>query len=171
MANVSEPLAIVASAIESANVLTGDVGGGGKLLGHFGVHRDHELSFLRHLGIALFDLVGDPVLELLAGHCSHNVDDPLLWRLGQVNWVGQVLDYVRVVLNLFHDLLDGQALVLGDMEVLDLVVLNVALLLVEHVLQEVNGDVVWRKRRVRIMESKASHKSTCRPCRDYSCHR
>ena len=125
------------------------MGGGGELLGHLGVHRDHELSLLRHLGIALLDLVGDPVLEWLTRHGSYNVDQPLLWRLGQVNRVWQVVEDARVVVDLLHDLLNRQALVLRDMEMLNLVILDVAFLLVQHVLQEVNCDVVWTKERVR----------------------
>ena len=41
-----------------------------------------------------------------------------------------------------HDLLQRQVLVLRHVEVLDAVVLEVPLLLVQYVLEEVDGDVV-----------------------------
>ena len=43
--------------------LTGDVGAGGELGRHLGVHGDHDLLLLRHDGISILDLLLNPFLE------------------------------------------------------------------------------------------------------------
>ena len=118
------------------------MGGVDKLLGHLWVHRDHQLSFLRHQSIAFLDLLAHPLLEWSAEHGSNDVDQPLFGRLGEVDLVGQVVRDIRVVADELHNLLQGQVLIHRHMEVLDAVVLEMPLLLVQNVFEEVDGDVV-----------------------------
>ena len=49
----------------------------------------------------------------------------------------------------FEDALEGQVLVLGHEHCLDVVTSDVGLFSIDHVLQEVHVDVVWKNRKVR----------------------
>ena len=133
-------------------ILTRDVGAGSELLSHDGVHGDHHVALLRHQGVAVFDLLADPSLEWLVDDGSTDVHDPLLRRLRQVLVVGEEGLDIGIVGDELEDLLDGEALVLRHVEVLDLVVEQVPLLLVQDVFQEVYRGVVCTKLGMSIMD-------------------
>ena len=97
-------------------VLTGNVRGRSKLGGHLGVHRDHHLLSGAHDCVALLDLVGDPGLELAAQYDCTDIDDPLLGHLFQVDVVGQEVGNVGLLRYELEDALDGQVLVLRDVQ-------------------------------------------------------
>ena len=129
----------------SQGVLTRDVCTVGELLGHHRVHGDHHVSLLRHVGVALLHLLANPLLERLIDHGGADVDDPLLRRLGYILIIGEEVFDLWHVSDELQDLLDGERLVLRHVEVLDLVVEQVLLLLVQDVLKEVDGRVVYTK--------------------------
>ena len=126
-------------------VLTGDMGGVVELLSHVRVHADHQLAFLDYLSVTVLHLFTDPALEGLTDDSCTDVEDPLLGHFHQVRIVGDVISNVREVDNELEDLLHGQALVLWYVEVDYVIVLQVALLPVQDVLEEVHGDVVCEK--------------------------
>ena len=94
-------------------------------------------------------MVGHPSFERLIDDGCIHVDDPLLRRLRQVMVVWQERFDVREVGDEFQDLFDCQALVLRNVVVLDLVVQELALLLIEDVLQKVDGRVVCTQSKLR----------------------
>ena len=116
--------------------------------GHHGVHRDHHVSLLRHQLVPVLDLLGNPFLEGLIDDCSAHVDDPLLRRLREVLVVGEEGFDVGNVGDELENLLNCQRLVLGHVEMLDLVVLEMTLLLVQHVFEKIDRGVVCRERTV-----------------------
>ena len=123
--------------------LTRDMGAVLELLIHLSVHLYHHVSFLRHQLVPILDLRTNPLLEWVADDRRADIDDPLLGRLYQINVVGEEVSDVGLVRYEVQYLLDREALVLRHMELLDLVVHQVSLLLVEDVLQEVDGRVVY----------------------------
>ena len=122
------------------------MGAGSELLSHDGIHGDHHVALLRHQGVAVFDMLADPSLEWLVDDGSTDVHEPLLRRLRQVLVVGEEGLDIGIVGDELEHLLDGEALVLRHVEVLDLVVQQVPLLLIQDVLQEVDGHVICMKR-------------------------
>ena len=119
-----------------------------KLRRHHGVHRDHHISLFRHQLISVLDLFTYPLLEGLIDDRSAHVDDPLLGRLREVLVVGEEGFDVGDVGDELENLLNCQRLVLGHVEMLDLVVLEMTLLLVQHVFEEIDSGVVCRERTV-----------------------
>ena len=101
---------------------------GGKLRGHHWVHADHDLFLFGHDGIALFDLLGDPLLEILSDHCNTDIDNPLLRDLGQVWLVRQVVFDVRLPCDELHHALHRQVLILGHVYMFDGIVLDICFL-------------------------------------------
>ena len=87
--------------------------------------------------------MGDPLPECVAEDCGANVHDPLLWDLGQVHFVRQIVGDAALEVDELQNLLDGQVLVLRNVQRLDIGVENVALLPAEQVLEEVHCDVVY----------------------------
>ena len=133
----------------AATVLTGDVRAGFELGGHLRIHGDHDLLLLRHERVPLLDLLGDPLLEVLAHDGGADVQDPLLRDLRQVGLVGQVQVDLRVLAHEGEDLLERQVLVLRHVDVLDGVVVQVRLLPLHDVLEEVDRRVVCKKKEIR----------------------
>ena len=123
-------------------VLTAYVRGGLELGVHHGIHFDVHVLLVLHVEVALLHLGGDPGPERLADHGGADVDDPLLRRLREVLVVWEEGLDVGDVGDELENLLDAQTLVLGDVEVLDLVVLQVSLLLVQDVFEEVDRCVI-----------------------------
>ena len=94
-------------------------------------------------------MVGHSSFEWFIDDGRTHVDDPLLRRLREVLVVRKERFDVWVVGDELQDLFDCEALVLWDVVVLDLVVQEVALLLIEDVLQKVDGRVVCTKSMMR----------------------
>ena len=118
------------------------MGARGELGRHHGVHLDHDLLLLGHEGVALLHLVHDPVFEGRADDHGADVDDPLLGHLRQVNAIREELFDFGLGAGEGEDLLDRQVLVLGHVEGLDVVHVDVGLLPGQDVLEKVNGDVI-----------------------------
>ena len=118
------------------------MGRGSELGGHLGVDGDHHLLLLTHEGVALLHLVLDPGPELVAKHHGAHVHQPLLGHLGQVDIIGQEVVDVGLLRHEVEDVINGQALVLGHEQRLDLVVRHVRLAPGQHVLEEVDGHVI-----------------------------
>ena len=118
------------------------MGAVGELLRHDRVHGYHHIPLFSHGFIPIFDLQADPCLERFTDHCGADVDDPLLRCLRQVDIVWQEVGNISLIHDELQDLFDAQGLVLRHVEVLDLVIEEVPLLLVQDVLQEVDGGVV-----------------------------
>ena len=125
--------------------LTADVGGRLELGGHLRVHGDHDFLLGVHDVVPLFDLHGHPLPEAVAEHCRKDVDQPLLWYLGQINLVRQVHRDDRLVGGELKELLGRQVLVLRHIHGLDLGVADVGLPSGNDVLQEVDRHIVCKK--------------------------
>ena len=125
--------------------LTADVAARLELGGHRRIDRDHDLLLVVHGGVAVLNLVGDPVTERLPDHRGADVDNKLFRRLRDVRLVRQVVRDVRIQVGKCGDVLQRQVLVRRHEQELDLVVAQVLFLRADDVLQEVNRDVVCSK--------------------------
>ena len=123
--------------------LTADMRRGFKPSSHLRVHGDHHLLLLAHQGVALLDLLDDPILEGITEDNRENVDEPLLGHLWKVDIIRKIHGDDRFVGGVLEDLLDGEILVLRDMDCLHLVVVHIRLTPSENVLQEVDREVVY----------------------------
>ena len=123
-------------------VLTTHVAAGLELGRHLGIHGDHELALVGHEGVAVLNLVSDPLLERLAYDSCANVHDPLLRHVRKVRLIRKV----RLDQGLGRDegehFLEREALVVRHVDGLDVRVVEAPLLPHEDIFQEVNGDVV-----------------------------
>ena len=101
------------SLILYSRVLTADCDRALEDLGNLWIHLNHDVLLVCHFSMSDFDLVLDPVGELVLEHGCADIGDPLLRRLGQFElWLGQVFVYLRVVLiQELSDLPDSQALI------------------------------------------------------------
>ena len=120
------------------------MGGGLELGSQLGIHVDHDLLLLRHQGVALLNLLRDPISEALAQHGGTDVDDPLFGDLWNVNLVGHVGFDMRHLSNIGKDLLQRKILVLGHVQGLHLIIWDIRLLAADQVFQEINRDVVCK---------------------------
>ena len=118
------------------------MGASSKLLSHTSVHGYHDLLLVGHERVPLLHLLANPVLERVAQDCGANVDDPLLRDLGQVDVVREVVLEPWLLRREGKDLLDREVLVLGHVDRLHGVDVDVRFPLREDVLEEVNGSVV-----------------------------
>ena len=99
-------------------VLTADVDRAAEGLGDLRVELNHEVSLVRELVVALLDCRGDPLPERLADDRVDHVDDPLPRQLSQVALVGQVRRDLFEGPALLEDVLDREAGVERDVQVL-----------------------------------------------------
>ena len=125
--------------------LTADVSAGLVVLKELRIHANHHALLFCHHSVAFFDLVHHPVPELLTQDGGANVDDELLGDLGQVDVLQEVVLHLRLVGDVLQDVLDREALVLRHVQGPDLVVLHVLLLPADHVLQEVDRHILYKK--------------------------
>ena len=116
-----------------------------EFLGHVRIHCDHEVPLVCHFSIAIFDLISNPSLELISEDCSTDIDDPLLRNLLEIRLIWQVQIGHWLVTDELQDLFDGQALVLRDMDGLDVIIVHPGPFAADDVLEEVDGDIVWKK--------------------------
>ena len=112
---------------------------------HLRIQGDHHLSLLCHKDVPFLDLFSHPISEWLTDNGGAYIDNPLLRRLGQVDIIRQVVGDVWYVADELQDFLDREVLILGHVQVLDALVLQVTFMLVAYVLQEINRDVVCMK--------------------------
>ena len=89
------------------------------------VHGDAEVPILDERSIALIDAGLDPVNEGPADDRGDDIADPLTWHLLELLAVGQVLEDLRVALQLREDLLDREVLILRHTHVRDVAHLDI----------------------------------------------
>ena len=73
-----------------------------------------KLLLFNELLVTSLHLLEDPITEGFANDRVCDVDDPLPGKTLVLILMRQVLDHLRVLLSLSHDLLDAEALVLGE---------------------------------------------------------
>ena len=118
-----------------------------KLGRHVGIHGDHDLFLFGHVCVALLLLLAGPLLERLADHRSTYVHNPLLGHLLDVWMVREIRLNLRLAGDELEDLLERQVPVHGDVHGLDIRVVDLPLLARQDVLQEIDRDIIWKKRR------------------------
>ena len=109
---------------------------------HMRIHCNHHLLFLSHQDISFFDLIVDPSLEVIPDHCSTDIDNPLLWNLWQVRCIRQIVSQPWVTSGEAEDVFKFEVLILGHMQGLDIVVVQIRLLPIQDALEKVDGDIV-----------------------------
>ena len=106
-------------------VLTGDLGGGVEDGGDLRVELDDIAALADDLAVALLDLILDPLGELGLQHRGAHIADPLLRRLVDLLLIGEVLvDFLVAAVQELGDLLDGEALILRNTDVPDVLPLD-----------------------------------------------
>ena len=70
--------------------LTADVGRVGKGCGNLWIEVDHKVTLLRKLLVAVFDLLRDPLSEVVAEQRIDHINDPLPWQLDDISFLRQV---------------------------------------------------------------------------------
>ena len=105
--------------------LTTDFSGGVEGSGNRWVHADGVALLLGDRLVPLLDDALDPGVERLPDDRVDHVADPLLRDLAELPPIGQeVVDVLAAVVEVAHDVLERQALVLRDRDVLDLLALD-----------------------------------------------
>ena len=116
----------------------GDAGGVVEDGGDLGVNFDELVGLGRNLLVPCVDLGLDPLLEVTGCEGGEDVHDPLLRESGAFFHLrGKEGLEVWALVDVLVDLLEAEALVLGDVAVGDLVLLEVLLPAADDVLQEV----------------------------------
>ena len=118
------------------------MGAGAELCRHIRVHGNHHFLFGIHELVPFLDLVIHPLFELLADDHGTDVDNPLLGHARQVDIVGQIVRNTGLVAGELQDILEGQVLVLGHEQGLDLISFHERLLPVNQVFHEIYGGVI-----------------------------
>ena len=109
------------------------------------VHIYQELLLLRDLFVPLLHHLADPGLEFRADDAVGQIDDELLVELLDLLGNRHVFHELLVVADLREDLLDGEALVLRDVDVLDVLALDEFLGAGDEVLEKA-GEMLAKKR-------------------------
>ena len=97
------------------------MGAGTELGRHLRIHGDVDLPLVGHQRVPFFHLVDDPILKRVTEDGRTDVDQPLFRHLGKIWVVRQVMLEPWLVSGEGQDLLDGQVLVLRDVQRLHLV--------------------------------------------------
>ena len=118
------------------------MGAGAELCRHIRVHGNHHFLFGIHELVPFLDLVIHPLFELLADDHGTNVDNPLLGDARQVDIVGQIIRNAGLVAGELQYFIEGQVLLLGHEQGLDLIGFHERLLPVNQVFHEINGGVI-----------------------------
>ena len=90
-------------------------------------------------------LVSDPDVKLITQDGGTNVNNELFRNLRQVDVLREIILDLRLVGDELQDVFDRQAFILGYIEGLHLVPLNILLLSTDYRLQEVDSHVLCRK--------------------------
>ena len=120
-------------------ILTRDGRGLVEVVEDLRVDVDGQLLLLDELLVAALDDGLGPVGEGLPDERVAEVDEPLPGELAELLLLGQVVGADLVAERLLEDLLDAEALVLGERQVADAVVADELLLALDHGLEVVDG--------------------------------
>ena len=102
-------------------VLTAHLSRGTEHIGHLLIHSDHDVLLGGYLPIADFDLVLDPVGEVILEYGGTDIADPLLAHLMDFLIIRHIVEYMPVTIAKEEsDVLQRQTLVLGHLDVSDL---------------------------------------------------
>ena len=105
----------------NGGVLTAYFGGGTEHISHLLVHGDHDVLLGGHVPVAQFDLRLHPVGEVLLENGGADIADPLFADLVDLLIVRhEVEDMPMAVAEEESDVLQGETLVLGHLDVPDL---------------------------------------------------
>jgi len=85
-----------------------------------------------------------PLLEFVAQHAVGHVDDELLVEARQLLLNRQVLPKFSTASPPLQYLLDGEGLILRNVEVIDTHTLDVLLAAADEVLEKATGGLVWK---------------------------
>ena len=99
-------------------ILTADVSRVAKCGGNVRIKVDHEITLFGKPIVAVFDLLRDPLPEVVTAEGIDDIDDPLPWQLIHISLFWQVkLELVRT-LAVLKDRGDGQRFVHGHVQML-----------------------------------------------------
>ena len=101
-----------------SHVLTGDVSGSIEVAHNLGVDIDPKLLLINELLVTSLHLFEDPVAKGLTNERICHVDNPLAREARILILDRQVVEHLRILDCLFQDLLDTEAFVLRNTEVL-----------------------------------------------------
>ena len=129
--------------------LTGDMGACLELGRHLRVHLDHHIPLFCHRLVPLFFAIFDPISEFDTNDGRTDVNYPLLWDLWQIRLVGEEVKDSGMVAREVHDVVQGQVLILRDVQSLDSIILQAQFLPIADISEKINGDVLYRRGEVR----------------------
>ena len=102
-------------------VLTAHLSGGAEHIGHLLVHSDHDVFLGGYLSIADFDLLLDPVGEVILEYGGADIADPLLAHLMNFLIIRHIIENMPMTIAKEEsDVLQRQTLILGHLDVSDL---------------------------------------------------
>ena len=133
---------IMVRTISKMGSLTGYMSACLELGCHFGIHLDHHVSLFSHGLVPFLLAVVDPVPKFVSDDGSTDIDDPLLWNLVQIRFVGQEVEDLWMVASKVHDVVQSQVLVLRHVQSLDCIILEAKLFPITYVSKEIDGDVL-----------------------------
>lgn len=109
---------------DGSEVLTRDMGRNLELGCHLRIHSNHLIRLDSSICISFLDLGSHPISEWLTDHGGAHIDEPLLRSSRDVGIVRQVVLDVGLLASECSDVLDGQVLILRNVDALDLAVLE-----------------------------------------------
>ena len=119
--------------------LTRNGGRLGEAAEYLGVYVDAQFLLIKQPLVARLDDGPGPVCKRLPHQRVIQVDKPLPWQLTMLIRLRQIVKASLVALSLLKDILDAEALVLWQRQVLNLVVVDETLAATDDALQEVDG--------------------------------
>ena len=124
--------------------LTRNGGRLGEAAEYLGVYVDAQFLLIKQPLVARLDDGPGPVCKRLPHQRVSQVDKPLPWQLPMLIRLGQVVETSLVALNLLKDVLDAEALVLWQRQVLSAVIADETLAAADDALQKVDGVALVR---------------------------
>ena len=119
--------------------LTGYSGRLGKAAEYLGVYVDAQFLLINQPLVARLDDGPSPICKRLAHQRVSQVNKPLPWQFTMLIRLRQIVKASLVALSLLKDILDAEALVLWQRQVLNLVVVDETFAAIDDALQEVDG--------------------------------
>ena len=124
--------------------LTGYSGRLGKAAEYLGIYVNAQFLLFNQPLVARLDDSPSPICKRLAHQRVSQIDKPLPWQLPMLIWLRQVFKASLVALSLLKDVLDTEALILWQRQVLNPVVVDETLAATDDALQEVDGEaLIW----------------------------